>query len=107
MSLVNHINVNNYCMTVVFCVESTKPKICFTYMNLLLHHLAQSNPVLVYPSFDKLVFQPIYSLKTLMRDTNIKYRTFICLAMSRGLLTTFLEALPKQTSECVYRGMFV
>ena len=34
-----------------------------------------------------------------MKDYNIKYRTFVCLAMSRGMLTGFLEALPKQNSE--------
>ena len=66
---------------------------------LILFPPAQSNPSLVYPSFDKLVFQPINSLKMLMKDYNIKYRTFVCLAMSRGMLTGFLEALPKQTSE--------
>ncbi|XP_064387985.1 uncharacterized protein LOC135336189 isoform X2 [Halichondria panicea] len=63
---------------------------------------AQSNPSLVYPSFDKLVFQPINSLKTLMKDYNIKYRTFVCLAMSRGMLTGFLEALPKQNTCRLY-----
>lgn len=61
---------------------------------------AQSNPSspLVYPAFDKQIFQPINSLKTLMRDNNVKFRTFVCLAMSRGLLAGFLEALPTQTN---------
>ncbi len=34
-----------------------------------------------------------------MKDNNIKFRTFVCLAMSRGMLTGWLEALPKQTGQ--------
>ena len=38
-----------------------------------------------------------------MRDNNIKFRTFICLSMSKGLLTAWLEALPRQKSELKMR----
>lgn len=48
---------------------------------------------------DKLIFQPIHTMRTTMKDNNVKFRTFVCLAMSKGMLTGWLEALPKQRSE--------
>ncbi len=48
---------------------------------------------------EKQVFQPIAALKAQLRDNNVKFRTFLCLAMSKGMLTGWLEALPKQKSE--------
>ena len=50
---------------------------------------------LVFPAFDKQILQPIRAIKTL-DNNNIKFRTFICLAMSKGMLSDWLEALPKQ-----------
>lgn len=54
----------------------------------------QTSP-LVFLSFEKQILQPINSLKSL-QDKNMKFRTFICLALSRGSLTTWLEGLLKQ-----------
>ena len=50
---------------------------------------------LVFPAFDKQILQPIRAIKSL-NNNNIKFRTFICLAMSKGMLSDWLEALPKQ-----------
>jgi len=50
---------------------------------------------LVFAAFDKQILQPIGYLKSL-KDNNMKFRTFVCLAMSKGMLCDWLEALPKQ-----------
>ena len=55
---------------------------------------------LVFPAFDKQILQPIRAIKTL-DNNNIKFRTFICLAMSKGMLSDWLEALPKQKGKIV------
>ena len=66
-----------------------------------------SNSSVVFPAFDRQIFQPINALKTLMKDNNIRFRTFICLSMSKGMLTAWLEALPKQKSEWGYMYLFM
>ena len=62
---------------------------------------SNSNSSLVFPAFDRQILQPIGALKTVMRDNNIRFRTFICLSMSKGMFTAWLEALPKQRSELI------
>jgi len=67
-------------------------------MSSLAHYsTAQGNheSPLVFAAFDKQILQPIGSLKSL-KDNNMKFRTFVCLAMSKGMLCDWLEALPKQ-----------
>jgi hypothetical protein len=63
---------------------------------------SSSNSSVVFPAFDRQIFQPINALKTLMKDNNIWFRTFICLSMSKGMLMAWLEALRKQKSEWGY-----
>ena len=47
------------------------------------------------------IMQAIGSVRAL-RDNNMKFRTFICLAMSRGLLCKWLQTLPELRGLCSF-----
>ena len=73
------------------------------YSYLCLPVLVQSSDASLFMphELDKLVqiMQAIGSVREL-RDNNMKFRTFICLSMSRGLLCKWLQTLPGLRGLC-------
>ena len=50
------------------------------------------------PAVDKQIFQPIQYLEG-SYDNNMKFRSFICSALNKSALSTWIEALPNQKGE--------
>ena len=85
---------------VEFAVLWVKVFLCFVVRVVIIHCVVQfklSDASLFLPhELDKLVqiMQAIGSVRTL-RDHNTKFRTFVCLSLSRGLLCKWLQMLPQ------------